>query len=93
MRSCRSLRLHQLQVDLINRMPEPLGRTIVFCLDFIRKWCHRTTFVPDLPRRSAAEGPVRATLVVMILPILQLIGQIRRLQIDGCVELLDVSAL
>ena len=31
-------------------------------------------------------------LVVVILPALQLFGQIRRLQVDGCVELLDVSA-
>jgi hypothetical protein len=35
---CGSLSLHQLLIDLINRMPESLGRAIVFRFNFIGKW-------------------------------------------------------
>ena len=90
---CRLVRMYQLLIDLINRMAESLGRAVIFRLNFIGKWCHRTAFVPDLPRRSAAQRPVRAMLVVVILPTPQLIREIRCLQIDRRVELFDVSAL
>jgi hypothetical protein len=49
-------------------MPESLGGAIVLGLDFIAERCQRTAFVPDLPRRAAAQRSMRAMLVVVVLP-------------------------
>jgi len=89
----KSLGLHQLLIDVINRMPESRGRAIISRLHFIGKWCHRAALVPNLPGRSVTQRPVRPVLIVVILPLLQLFREVRRLQVNSCIELLGVRAL
>ena len=68
---CGLLVFHELQIDVIDRMPESLFRPIVFGLDFIAERRHLKPFAPDFPRCAPTQRPVRSVLIVVILPVTQ----------------------